>query len=298
MNQLNSLTASRLAPVMHANGLSASSWEYYHPYTHAYNAVCAGFFMGPARYLVELLECVRQKGWAGGFDDQRGATLCMLERPQLVTIDYTGTLVIDLYGFPEHVLSFADGRIVNNLANATQCFAHANGHTSPQPFGWFGWEQQLTAGFANSERVVEVRADDHCINKHVTGFLQTHNGTFLDANDTHVKARWKKMGAWQQWAIEREGGGNVRSGDTVFLKDWSGEFLDVEGTEVRTRWSDRGHLQRFVIEKELGHGMVCAGDAVFLRAHTGNYLEVEGSEVRAKEQNKTSLQRFVVSVQE
>jgi len=292
VNELNELTAKRLSDVMRFSNLSPSSWDYYPTTSRTYRALNAGWFMGPAKYLVEMLTCVKNKGWVDDeYDDQRGANLCMLENPGLVTVDYTGTLAIDLHGMPRHLISFVDDRVVNNMANVTQCFAHTNGLRTPQPVDWGGWAKRLTEKFKRSDR--PLGDADHCVTQHTVAFLRAHTGAYLDSG---AMARWHDKGAWHQWAIEREIGGAVRSGDVVLLRDFRGNFLHAKGTDVFSEGHDRGLLQRFIIEKEGGEGKVCAGDAVFLKAHTGKYLDVHGTGVNASSPTAGSLQRFVVEV--
>ena len=58
--------------------------------------------MGPARALRDLLACMLAQleapGGEGIVDDQHALALCMFERPELVTLDYSSTLVMSLAG--------------------------------------------------------------------------------------------------------------------------------------------------------------------------------------------------------
>jgi len=65
-----------------------------------------------------------------GYDDQQGLIACMFERPELVSLDYSGTLSQQLLYCGDDVLHRENNIIVNKAAgNTSQCFVHGNGDT-------------------------------------------------------------------------------------------------------------------------------------------------------------------------
>jgi len=113
-------------------------------------------------------------------------------------------------------------------------------------------------------------------------FLQTFagSGEHIDVQGTAVQARWVARGDWQALTIEKQGGGTIRSGDTVFLMSHTGAYVDVEGGSVQARWHDRGAWQGLTIEK-LGGGTILSDDVVCFKAHTGKHIHVEGGKLHA-----------------
>jgi len=152
------------------------------------------------------------------------------------------------------------------------------------------------AGEAAPEPEPEPEQEDgaQCVKSGDTVFLRAHTGKRLTAQGTAVHAKWNHQGGWQEWTIERVGGGDVSSGDVVYLKAHTGKRLTVQGTQVHAKWSHQGSWQRFTIEREVGGGKVSNGDSVLLRAHTGKYLTVQGRAVHAKWAHRGAWQRFVV----
>lgn len=116
-----------------------------------------------------------------------------------------------------------------------------------------------------------------------TVFLRTHAGTgnFLDIEGQAVQARWGDRGDWQALVIEKNGGGDIHSGDTVFLTAHTGARVDVDGEYVRARWSEKGAWQSLVVEKS-GGGKILPNDVVCFKAHTGKHIDIADSAAHAR----------------
>lgn len=126
------LVADRLA-ILDAFGLREDS---FHPYQEfgLYAYVNSGFIMGPARELESILGCMRDAGWGvapGKFDDQYALTECMFRHPRKITVDYTGSIVLDMMGFKHDILHAHRGAIYNRVTGRRQCFVHGNGKSYP-----------------------------------------------------------------------------------------------------------------------------------------------------------------------
>jgi len=123
----------RRKKMLEAFGMDVNS---YYSYTSQntpgqYRFANSGWLMGPAGDLATVLSCMLQKGWIGGhFDDQAALHRCLFEHRNLITLDYSGTMVLNLFGFGtsgSKVLD-KDGVVKNSAAGgATQCFFHGNG---------------------------------------------------------------------------------------------------------------------------------------------------------------------------
>jgi hypothetical protein len=115
---------------------------------HQYRHANSGWMMGPPAQLKEALECMLDMGRGEfygtpnkgdpHFDDQHGLHACMFAHPDLIALDYSGTLVTNMAGFNLNgntVLRRADGVVKNAAAGwNTQCFIHLNGGS----WGWVG----------------------------------------------------------------------------------------------------------------------------------------------------------------
>lgn len=127
VNKYASLHAKRPA-VLDAFGLKANL---YAPYQEAgtYEYVNSGFLMGPASSLLEVLECMVTKGWIHSkhFDDQYALTECIFDMPTNITVDFTGSIVVDTMGFHHDLLYGYGGVVYNRATRRVQCFIHGNG---------------------------------------------------------------------------------------------------------------------------------------------------------------------------
>merc|ERR1712232_18949 len=126
--------------------------------TYTYIYANSGFLMGPPKELSWVLECMLRKG-AGdfgannsGFDDQQGLHACMFDHPDLITLDYSGSLSLELIFFnkstdPSADVLFFEGGVVHNQAarGAPQCFVHGNGDTLN------GWWDRIFPGSTLTE---------------------------------------------------------------------------------------------------------------------------------------------------
>mmetsp|Transcript_34748 Transcript_34748/g.110484 ORF Transcript_34748/g.110484 Transcript_34748/m.110484 type:complete len:241 (+) Transcript_34748:86-808(+) len=87
-----------------------------------------------------------------------------------------------------------------------------------------------------------------------------------------VKARGTKKDADHALTIEKPGGGEVSSGDTIKLvmpltmTNGTKIHMDIVGSAVRARHYDpRGEWQKMTIVKQEG-GTICDGDTIFIRS--------------------------------
>lgn len=100
----------------------------------SYKYANSGFLMGPPKDLEKLLSCMLENGWGDfgktGYDDQQGLHACLFNDPNLVALDYTGTLSQQLIFFDDNVLYKKDHKVYNKVAGGVpQCFVHGNGDT-------------------------------------------------------------------------------------------------------------------------------------------------------------------------
>mmetsp|Transcript_54730 Transcript_54730/g.159010 ORF Transcript_54730/g.159010 Transcript_54730/m.159010 type:complete len:350 (-) Transcript_54730:54-1103(-) len=106
----------------------------------------AGFVMGPAALLIRVVECMVVFGWQGNnFDDQRGLHICASRHPDIITIDYSGTIVQSTYGARPGFLVGTETGVHNLLLpdKGLQCFVHLNGHKMPLERPWYDWYHHL-----------------------------------------------------------------------------------------------------------------------------------------------------------
>jgi len=123
--------------VLTAHGLHSdlpySPWYMGSPFCQGYFHANSGFLMGPAAELAKVLRCMSKKGWGDtgfdntNFDDQKGLIECLFLHPETITLDYAGSLVLDLYGFNHSVLTRKGERLHNAVTKKVQCFVHAAG---------------------------------------------------------------------------------------------------------------------------------------------------------------------------
>jgi hypothetical protein len=103
-----------------------------HAYCNGYFHANSGFLMGPAVDLLEVLRCMA--GFGRGktdlddtlYDDQRGLVECLFRHPDKITLDYAGSIVLDMFGFNSDILWQNGTRLINKVTNTTQCFIHTN----------------------------------------------------------------------------------------------------------------------------------------------------------------------------
>jgi len=116
-----------------------------------YRYANSGFLMGPPRVLAELLGCMREKGWGNfgkfKFDDQHGLQACMFgDYKNVVALDYSGTLTMELLRMKSTTLYEGNGKVYNRVARGmTQCFVHGNGDTMSS------WWPSLFPGMTQKE---------------------------------------------------------------------------------------------------------------------------------------------------
>jgi len=126
--------------------------------------------------------------------------------------------------------------------------------------------------------------------------LKSHTGARLDVDDYTIRARWTADRSLQEFVLEGDHSGTIRSGDTVYLKNFFGNYIDVNGTRVEAQWHDRGKWQRLQIERAVfgpvSNDAVSNGDVVYFRSHTGMYIDVVGHEVRARWPDQGEWQAF------
>merc|ERR1712056_79903 len=89
--------------------------------------VKTGFLIGPAAQLLQVLTCISRMGWAERgfntkrFDEEVGLIACMYQQPDLITLDYGGNLVLDLYSFDQGVLRRRGDTMFNRASRQVQC---------------------------------------------------------------------------------------------------------------------------------------------------------------------------------
>merc|ERR1712194_977500 len=118
----------------------------------------SGWLVGPPECMTKVLACMLKMGrvpydfkstlfhgndnWPkygsnSDYDDQDGLAACMFEYPELITLDYTGSLVFNSYRALEaNELLSRDGNSVHYKATngSTQCFLHGPGDSYKK---WF-----------------------------------------------------------------------------------------------------------------------------------------------------------------
>jgi len=91
----------------------------------------SGFAMGPAKELQIVFNRIRRHKGALNvkhhYDDQKAAHLTLIDRPDLVTVDSSGTLVIDLVHTKPGIFEVRPSSLWNKVARRAQCFVHGNG---------------------------------------------------------------------------------------------------------------------------------------------------------------------------
>eukprot|EP00929_Paragymnodinium_shiwhaense_P104036 TRINITY_DN67988_c0_g1_i1.p1 TRINITY_DN67988_c0_g1~~TRINITY_DN67988_c0_g1_i1.p1 ORF type:complete len:239 (+),score=33.21 TRINITY_DN67988_c0_g1_i1:590-1306(+) len=88
-----------------------------------YQHLNAGWVMGPVRMLRKIYH-----GKSDLLSDQLHATRYMMEHPDEVTLDYTGSLVLNLAELAASAAAkVVNGHILNQVTQRTQCFVHGNG---------------------------------------------------------------------------------------------------------------------------------------------------------------------------
>lgn len=97
----------------------------------------SGFLMGPPVELMQVLSCVKEHGIVpekGELDDQYGLAMCtFFVMPERITMDYTGSIVLNLVQMSPDILSqeSSKGVVRNEVIGAAQCFVHGNGRSLP-----------------------------------------------------------------------------------------------------------------------------------------------------------------------
>jgi len=125
----------RRGRIMRAFGMTAGKFcKYTECPKYSYRFANSGFLAGPPKDLQHLLRCMLKNGWGDfgktGYDDQQGLHACMFSNPDLVALDYTGTLSQQLIFFDDEVLYRSEGKVHNRVAGGVvQCFVHGNGDT-------------------------------------------------------------------------------------------------------------------------------------------------------------------------
>mmetsp|Transcript_41771 Transcript_41771/g.94284 ORF Transcript_41771/g.94284 Transcript_41771/m.94284 type:complete len:235 (+) Transcript_41771:80-784(+) len=110
-----------------------------------------------------------------------------------------------------------------------------------------------------------------------TVYIKVHTGRYIgDLDGTSrkewVKARGTKKDEGHALTIEKPGGGEIESGDTIKLvmplavTNGTKIHMDIVGSAVRARHYDpRGEWQKMTIVKQEG-GAIMDGDAIFIRS--------------------------------
>lgn len=97
----------------------------------AYQHLNAGFLMGPAAHVHEVVSLWLARFSRAVDDDQLVARCVQFERPELVTLDYTGGLILNIGEFTGtslgKLLDVQDGVVYNHATQQVQCFLHGNG---------------------------------------------------------------------------------------------------------------------------------------------------------------------------
>jgi hypothetical protein len=125
----------RRGRIMRAFGMTAGKFcKYTDCPKYSYRFANSGFLAGPPKDLQHLLRCMLKNGFGDfgktGYDDQQGLHACMFSNPDLVALDYTGTLSQQLIFFDDEVLYKSEGKVHNRVAGGVvQCFVHGNGDT-------------------------------------------------------------------------------------------------------------------------------------------------------------------------
>lgn len=125
-------------------GQELDAWRL--PNMASYFFVNSGFVMGPAWLLVKAIECSRVFGWLQQehyFNDQGGMQQCASRHPNLITIDYTGSIVLATNGFKPGFLTVTQAGIYNTLLGGPQCFVHLDGQTKHPGSPWYQWYTHL-----------------------------------------------------------------------------------------------------------------------------------------------------------
>mmetsp|Transcript_12521 Transcript_12521/g.35862 ORF Transcript_12521/g.35862 Transcript_12521/m.35862 type:complete len:113 (+) Transcript_12521:91-429(+) len=104
--------------------------------------------MGPAWLVVKIIECSKVFEWTrvgpgGTLNDQGGMHVCFSLFPNIIAIDYTGSIVMDTHGFRPGFLTATPAGIQNTLLRGPQCFVHLDGHTQAQEHPWYQWYHHL-----------------------------------------------------------------------------------------------------------------------------------------------------------
>jgi len=125
------------------NSRDLDAWQL--PNAVSYSFVNSGFIMGPAWLVVKVIECSLAFGWMqeNYFNDQGGMQQCASRHPNIITIDYTGTIVLDTNGLKPGFLRVTPAGIQNTLLGGPQCFVHLDGHTQAQEHPWYQWYHHL-----------------------------------------------------------------------------------------------------------------------------------------------------------
>jgi hypothetical protein len=118
---------------------------------YSYKFANSGFLMGSPLELYKLLGCMRKGGYGNfgstGFDDQQGLQVCMFgDYKNVVALDYSGTITMELIRMADTTLYEGNGKVYNRVARGmSQCFVHGNGDTMKS------WWPRLFPGMTNSE---------------------------------------------------------------------------------------------------------------------------------------------------
>lgn len=100
-----------------------------------------GFIMGPVSGLKPLIDLiVEQQAKNPELIDQQVALAYHLEHPDLVTLDYSGTMMLSMHNFlgdlSGNIPSFLkidapNHKVINEITGKDQCFLHGNGRAKP-----------------------------------------------------------------------------------------------------------------------------------------------------------------------
>lgn len=135
--------------------------------TTSYTNLNSGFFIGPAKDLLEMLHWSEDEArWAklhpegsDYYGDQRMYSQYWFEHPDKVTLDYGAELVLTANGFKRDALMVdTEGDVVNKMFDRKQCVVHGNGYAKSAV-----GDIQMQRAKAKGDTVVQLILQAHCL---------------------------------------------------------------------------------------------------------------------------------------
>lgn len=124
-----------------------------------------------------------------------------------------------------------------------------------------------------------------------TIYLRGYSSMYLDVNSSIVRARWPDTGDWEAFLIEKDGNGEVRSGDHIYLKSHDGSYLSSQGKNLASL--PRGNESQFLVQTD-GDGPVLSGSVVTIKTQDGKFVDVEGDVVSVLSEKMGNQQTIVI----